>query len=105
MCRLGDVLGASWAVLGASWERFGDVLNGRGSSWGGLGGILERLGSFLDGLGSDFTAVKSFYRGMSSWKPFFNRNLLDKASKNQALKLEYSLKSIGKMVFWAFKVF
>ena len=104
MGHLGGVLGTSWAVLDAFWERFGDVLSGRGSSWGGLGGIMERLGSFLDRLGSDFTAVKSFYRGMSSWKPFFNRNVLDKASKNQALKLEFSLKSIGKiMVFclWA----
>ena len=33
---------------------------------------------------------------MSSWKPFFNRNLLDIASKNQAPKLIVSSKSIGK---------
>ena len=71
-------------------------MSGRGSSWGGLGGIMERLGSFLDRLGSDFAAVKSFYRGMSSWKPFFNRNLLDIVSKNQALKLNFLLISIGK---------
>ena len=63
---------------------------------------MERLGSFLDRLGSDFVAVKSFYRGMSSWKPFFNRKLLDKASKNQALKLEFSLKSIGKIMVFSF---
>ena len=85
--HLGGVWETSWAVLGVFGERFGDVLSGRGSSWGGLGGIMERLGSFLDRLGSDFAAVKSFYRGMSPRKRFFNRNLLDKASKNQALKL------------------
>ena len=66
---------------------------------------MERLGSFLDRLKSDFTAIKSLYRGMSSCKTFFHRILLDKASKNQALKLEFSLKSIGKIEFFPFRLF
>ena len=63
---------------------------------------MERLGSFLDRLKSDFTAMKSLYGGMPSCKTFFHRILLDKASKNQALKLEFSLKSFGKIIVFCF---
>ena len=77
-----------------------------GLSWGGLGRlrafwgrpeiVLERLGGLLGHLGDDFTARKQFFRGMSSWRLFFNRIFVDFASKNQAWKLEKSLNSIGK---------
>ena len=48
-------LGASWAVLRASWERLGAILGASwgvlGSSWGPLGASWERLGDVLGRLG------------------------------------------------------
>ena len=101
MGRLGDVLGllgASWGVLGASWAVFG-------ASWGRPETVLERLGGLLGHLGGDFIGIKQYFRGMSSWKPFFIRIFVDFASKNQAQKLNKSLNSIGKMVFFALRLF
>ena len=62
--------------------------------------VLERLGGLLGHLGGDFIGIKQYFRGMSSWKPFFIRILVDFASKNQARKLKTSLNSIGSIVFF-----
>ena len=88
-------LGASWGVLGASWAVFG-------ASWGRPETVLERLGGLLGHLGGDFIGIKQYFRGMSSWKPFFIRILVDFASKNQARKLNKSLNPIGKILFCLF---
>ena len=45
LVRLGGVLGASWAALGASWGRRGASWELLGSSCGRLVGVLGRLGS------------------------------------------------------------
>ena len=60
---------------------------------------MERLRGLLGHLGGDFIGIKQYFRGMSSWKPFFIRILVDFASKNQARKLNKSLNSIEKIVF------
>ena len=103
--RLGGVLGASWAILGAPWGCLGGGLGRLRASWGRPETVLERLGGLLGHLGGDFTGIKQFFRGMSSWKPFFIRILVDFASKNQARKLNKSLNSIGKIVFFALRLF
>ena len=128
--RLGDLFGPSWGVLGASWGRLGASWGIFGASWGRLGGllgtswgvlgaswavfgaswgrpetVLERLGGLLGHLGGDFIGIKQYFRGMSSWKPFFIRILVDFASKNQARKLNKSLNSIEKVVFFPHRLF
>ena len=90
--RLGGILGRLRMVLESSWTVFG-------ASWGRPETVLERLGGLLGHLGGDFIGIKQYFRGMSSWKPFFIRILVDFASKNQARKLNKSLNSIGKTVF------
>ena len=96
--RPGGVLGASWAILGAPWGCLGGGLGRLRASWGRPETVLERLGSLLGHLGGDFTGIKQFFRGMSSWKPFFIRIFVDFASKNQARtetrKTSYSFKKI-----------
>ena len=94
--RLGGVLGASWAILGAPSGCLGGGLGRLRASWGRPEIVLERLGGLLGHLGDDFTARKQFFRGMSSWRQFFNRIFVDFASKNQAQKLKKSLNSIEK---------
>ena len=91
------LLGSSWGVLGTSWAVFG-------ASWGRPETVLERLGDFLGHLGGDFICIKQYFRGMSSWKPFLIRILVDFASKNQARKLEKSLNSVG-FFFVALRLF
>ena len=124
--RLGDVLEAIWDVLGASWGVLGDFWGVLGTSWGLLGAswgvlgaswavfgaswgrpetVLERLVGLLGHLGGDFIGIKQYFRGMSSWKPFFIRILVDFASKNQAWKLKKSLNSVEKIVFFALRLF
>ena len=107
--RLGGVLGAIWGVLGTSWGLLGaswGVLVSWavfGASWGRRETVLERLGGFLGHFGGDFIGIKQYFRGMSSWKPFFVRILVDFASKNQARKLKNTLNSIG--FFCALRLF
>jgi hypothetical protein len=105
--------------LEASWGRFGGVLgyleSALGLSWGGLGRlsaslgrpetVLERCGGLLGHLGGDFTGIKQFSRGMSSWKRFFIRIFVDLVSKNQAQKLKQSTNPIGKILFFAIRLF
>ena len=92
--RLGGVLGAFWEHPGLSWERLWGCLGGGlcrlRASWGRPETVLERLGGLLGHLGGGFTGIEQFFRGMSSWKPFFIRILVDFASKTQAQKLKKS---------------
>ena len=96
--RLGGGLGTSWGVLGASWAVFG-------ASWGRPEIVLERLGGLLGHLGGDFTGIKQFFRGMSSWKPFFIRIFVVFASKNQVQKSKKSLNSIDCFLLFALRLF
>ena len=106
--RLGAVLarlGPSWAVLGASWAVLGASWSVLWASGGRPETVLERLEGLLGHLGGDFICIKQYFRGMSSWKPFFIRNFLDFPSKNQTQTIKISLNSIGKIVFFALRLF
>ena len=116
---LGGVLGVSWGVPGVSWGALRRLLGPPRTSWDVLGAswavfvtswgrpenVLERLGSLLGHLGGDFIGIKQYFRGMSSWKPFFIRILMVFVSKNQVQKLKKSLNSNGKIVFLALRLF
>ena len=75
---LGGVLRESWADLGTLLERLGGVLGALGSV---LGRLLGHHGASRGPLGpsvAEFTRIKHFFSGMSSWKPFSIWILLSK---------------------------
>ena len=103
--RLESILKRLGGVLGSSWRRPGAVLRTSWSVLGPLGASCGRLGSVLEVSCIWFSGQSWLNLGMLSRMSCCNWFWMDFASKNRCPNYGKSLNSMGKYVYFAFRLF